>query len=78
MDLQLKGKTALVTGSTGGIGYGIALGLLREGTMVYVNGRSEQSVQSAIERLKNEVPGAAVEGIVANFAKVEDLPTAGG
>jgi NAD(P)-dependent dehydrogenase (short-subunit alcohol dehydrogenase family) len=73
MDLQLKGKTALVTGSTGGIGYGIALGLLREGTMVYVNGRSEQSVQSAIERLKNEVPGAAVEGIVANFAKVEEV-----
>lgn len=73
MDLQLKGKIALVTGSTGGIGYGIALGLLREGTTVYINGRSEQSIQSAIERLKKEVPEASVEGIVADFAKVDEV-----
>ncbi|WP_116788453.1 SDR family NAD(P)-dependent oxidoreductase [Flavobacterium psychrotrophum] len=73
MDLQLKGKTALVTGSTGGIGYGIALGLLREGTTVYVNGRSRESVNTAITKLKQEVPGALVEGFVADFAKVEEV-----
>ncbi|MEJ0007838.1 MAG: hypothetical protein WDM77_16095 [Steroidobacteraceae bacterium] len=38
MDLQLKGKTALITGSTGGIGYGIAKVLLAEGATVIING----------------------------------------
>ena len=38
MDLKLKGKQALVTGSTAGIGFAIALGLAREGAAVVVNG----------------------------------------
>lgn len=73
MDLQLKGKTAFVSGSTGGIGYAIALGLLREGTKVYINGRTEERVNATIEKLKNEVPDAFVEGIAADFAKVEEV-----
>lgn len=73
MDLQLKGKTALVTGSTGGIGYAIALGLLRESTKVYINGRSEEKVKIAIDKLKKEVPNAIVEGIVADFSKVDQV-----
>ncbi|MFZ0597243.1 MAG: SDR family oxidoreductase [Flavobacterium sp.] len=73
MDLQLKGKTAFVSGSTGGIGYAIALGLLREGTKVYINGRTEERVQATIEKLKKEVPDALVEGIAADFAKVEEV-----
>jgi FlaA1/EpsC-like NDP-sugar epimerase len=44
MDLQLAGKTALVTGSTGGIGYGIAKVLLHEGAQVIINGRTPESV----------------------------------
>ena len=40
MDLQLKGKLALVTGSTAGIGYAIARALAREGARVIVNGRN--------------------------------------
>ena len=44
MDLQLKGKTALITGSTGGIGYGIAKVLLNEGAQVIINGRTQASV----------------------------------
>ncbi len=40
MDLQLKDKTALVTGSTAGIGFAIAKGLLKEGAAVYINGRT--------------------------------------
>lgn len=73
MDLKLKEKTALVTGSTTGIGYAIALGLLKEGTKVYINGRSEDRVVKAVEKLKKEVPNASVEGIAADFAKVEEV-----
>lgn len=40
MVLQLKDKTALVTGSTAGIGLSIAKGLLKEGSIVYINGRT--------------------------------------
>ncbi|KUJ62711.1 oxidoreductase [Flavobacteriaceae bacterium CRH] len=73
MDLHLKGKIAFVSGSTGGIGYAIALGLLREGTKVYINGRTEERVNATIEKLKKEVPNALVEGIAADFAKVEEV-----
>lgn len=73
MDLQLKGKKALVTGSTGGIGYAIALGLLREGVAVYINGRTDDKINEAITRLKNEVPNAVVEGIAADFSKVSEV-----
>ena len=41
MDLQLRGKRALVTGSTAGIGFAIAEALAREGATVIVNGRSQ-------------------------------------
>ena len=41
MDFKLRGKRALVTGSTQGIGFAIALGLAREGAAVVVNGRGE-------------------------------------
>ena len=54
MDLGLKGKKALVTGSTSGIGYSIVKMLGQEGAIVYVNGRSEEHVNSAIEKLQKE------------------------
>lgn len=51
MDLQLSGKTALVTGSTKGIGLGIARALAREGAQVIVNGRSEASAKAAADQI---------------------------
>jgi NAD(P)-dependent dehydrogenase (short-subunit alcohol dehydrogenase family) len=51
MDLGLKGKKALVTGSTDGIGFAIAKGLAGEGATVYINGRAEQRVQEAIKKI---------------------------
>lgn len=64
MDIDLKGRSALVTGSTGGIGYAIARALGQLGATVAVNGRTAERVNAAIERLRDEVPGAGfVTGI---------------
>jgi NAD(P)-dependent dehydrogenase (short-subunit alcohol dehydrogenase family) len=51
MDLELKGKTALVSGSTAGIGRAIAAGLAAEGAAVIVNGRTEEAVQRTVKDL---------------------------
>jgi NAD(P)-dependent dehydrogenase (short-subunit alcohol dehydrogenase family) len=66
MNLDLRGRRALVTGSTSGIGFAIARGLAAEGAAVVVNGRSAEGVARASGRIRAEVPGASVEGIVAD------------
>ena len=58
MDIDLRGRTALVTGSTGGIGYACALELARLGARVAVNGRTRERVDAAIGRLAAEAAGA--------------------
>ena len=50
MDLQLSGKTALVTGSTSGIGLAIATTLAGEGAAVIVNGRTPERVNKALKQ----------------------------
>ena len=71
MDLELKDKLALVTGSTAGIGFAIAKALSSEGATTIVNGRSEKSVGDAIAAL-----GASAKGEVLGFAG--DLATSEG
>jgi NAD(P)-dependent dehydrogenase (short-subunit alcohol dehydrogenase family) len=76
MDLKLIGKTALVSGSTAGIGLAIAGGLAQEGATVYLNGRTEARVQRAVEHvqaLKEQVKQTqgTVEGIAADLGTVE-------
>jgi NAD(P)-dependent dehydrogenase (short-subunit alcohol dehydrogenase family) len=61
MNLQLEGKTALVTGSTAGIGLAIATSLAKEGARVIINGRTQQRVDAAIK-----LSGAA-EGVAADL-----------
>lgn len=73
MDLKLKHKTAFVSGSTDGIGFGIASKLLEEGVMVIINGRSEKSVSLALERLKEKYPEADIQGIAADFSVADDV-----
>ena len=66
MDLKLHGKSALVSGSTAGIGFAIALGLAQEGASVIINGRSEERVAEAIAKIKHSTPDANVSGVVAD------------
>jgi NAD(P)-dependent dehydrogenase (short-subunit alcohol dehydrogenase family) len=72
MDLGLKHKRALVTGSTAGIGYAAAEQLAREGATVVINGRTKARVEAALAQLRAAVPGGDVQGIAA------DLSTAAG
>jgi NAD(P)-dependent dehydrogenase (short-subunit alcohol dehydrogenase family) len=65
MDLQLKGKTALVTGSTAGIGLAIAAALAKEGAEVIVNGRTPKRVDQAIQS------AGATQGIAADLGTEE-------
>ena len=73
MDLELKGKRALVTGSTAGIGFAIAHGLAREGASVIVNGRTQKRVSEAVDEIRRKVPQAAVKGIAADLSRVEGI-----
>jgi NAD(P)-dependent dehydrogenase (short-subunit alcohol dehydrogenase family) len=76
LDLQLRGKTALITGSTGGIGYGIAKVLLAEGAQVIINGRTQQSVDKAAASLK-QATGKAPLGFAGDMSKAEDIARLG-
>jgi 3-oxoacyl-[acyl-carrier protein] reductase len=51
MDLQLKGKRALVFGSSAGIGYAVAESLKKEGALVYLNGRNQEKLSKACQAL---------------------------
>ncbi len=73
MDLQLKNKIAFVSGSTAGIGFAIAQSLLQEGAEVIINGRTQNSVDKAVEELKGLVTDAKVSGIPADFSKADDV-----
>ncbi|PAY05166.1 MULTISPECIES: SDR family NAD(P)-dependent oxidoreductase [Bradyrhizobium] len=68
MKIDLSGKTALVTGSTAGIGNAIAKGLAGTGAEVVVNGRSQAKVDAAIAAIAKAVPGAKVRGIAADVS----------
>jgi NAD(P)-dependent dehydrogenase (short-subunit alcohol dehydrogenase family) len=71
VELQLRNKQALVTGSTAGIGFAIARRLAQEGARVIVGGREQVRVAAACEALRSEIPGAKVEGIAADLAREE-------
>jgi NAD(P)-dependent dehydrogenase (short-subunit alcohol dehydrogenase family) len=68
MDLELNGKTALVTGSTAGIGLAIANTLAREGARVVVNGRLQSSVDAVVNDLRSKT-GGDVQGFAGDLAQ---------
>lgn len=68
MHIDLTGKTALVSGSTAGIGFAIAKGLALSGARVIVNGRSAERVDAAIENLRKDVAAALLLGFAGDLA----------
>jgi NAD(P)-dependent dehydrogenase (short-subunit alcohol dehydrogenase family) len=68
MNLQLNGKTALVTGSTAGIGFAIAKVLAEEGAQVIVNGRTDERVREAQRRIATEAPNSQIKGVSADLS----------
>jgi NAD(P)-dependent dehydrogenase (short-subunit alcohol dehydrogenase family) len=71
MHLDLSGRTALVTGSTQGIGEAIAVALARAGARTAVNGRRPDAVDEAVDRVRSQAPGADVVGVPADVATAE-------
>lgn len=75
MDLQLKGKTAFVAGSSRGLGYAISRSLLLEGCRVAINGRDPSKLKTSAEKLHTETGGEviAVPGDVAEPSASDNL-----
>ncbi len=75
MNIDLKGKTALVTGSTTGIGHAIAKGLAGAGASVVVNGRTQAKVDAAVAALAKALPDAKVRGVAADVSTAAGCKT---
>ncbi|MBB6019983.1 3-oxoacyl-[acyl-carrier protein] reductase [Paenibacillus sp. JGP012] len=67
MDMELKGKTALITGSTRGIGKGIAIELAREGVHVLINGRHDNEVEQTVLELQAMFPDTSPQRATADL-----------
>ena len=75
MNLKLANKTALVSGSTKGIGFAIANGLASEGTRVIVNGRSEKALAEAKAQIEQTMPDAKIESFADDLSTVAATET---
>lgn len=66
MDLGYDNRRCLITASTGGLGFAIARAMAREGATVVLNGRSAETIDRAMRRLRDEVPAAKLEAAIGN------------
>ncbi|MFE9360516.1 SDR family NAD(P)-dependent oxidoreductase [Streptomyces olivaceoviridis] len=74
MHIDLSGRTAIVTGSSQGIGFATALGLARTGARTVITGRDTARLEKALRRISDDVPGAAAVAV----AVAADLSTSEG
>ncbi|EOC1286946.1 SDR family oxidoreductase [Cronobacter muytjensii] len=75
MDLQLNGKTAIVTAATAGIGLAIARRLAQEGAAVTITGRDSHKLAAAVAAIEADAPAARVSGVLADVSTVEGVAT---
>ena len=68
MDLKLQDKSALISGSTKGIGFAIAALLAAEGARVIINGRTEAAVKEALDRIRRATPKAKLDGFAGDLS----------
>lgn len=73
MNLNLTGKTAFISGSTGGIGFAIAESLAAEGAQVIINGRSAERVDSAVTKLREAYPETRISGVAADLGTADGV-----
>ncbi|AJT42553.1 SDR family NAD(P)-dependent oxidoreductase [Psychromicrobium lacuslunae] len=76
MQIDLSGKTALVSGSTQGIGLAIATGLAKAGARVVVNGRRQESVSGAAQEIRDQLDGADIVELAVDIATEEGVARA--
>jgi len=75
MNIDLKGKKAIVTGSTAGIGRATAEGLARAGASVVVSGRGNARVDEAVREIRQNSSGSEVTGVAADLATAAGVET---
>jgi NAD(P)-dependent dehydrogenase (short-subunit alcohol dehydrogenase family) len=75
MDLGLRDKLAVVSGSTAGIGLAIAAALAAEGAKVVVNGRTKARVDAALKAIQERVRGADLGGVPADLGTAAGVET---
>src|SRR5277367_5917420 len=73
MNYQLDQKLCLVTGSTAGIGLAIATALAGEGAKVIINGRTDDRVAEAIDKIKKIHPKAMLEAFAGDFSDPDEI-----
>jgi len=71
MIFDFAGRTAVITGSSDGIGFACALAFARAGADVVVNGRSDASVDAALARLRSECPETRFTGVAADMGTAD-------
>lgn len=71
MHIDLSSRSAIVSGSTAGIGFAIAKGLAAAGAQVVVTGRTQARVDEALKAIVSDVPGARLTGVAADLGTAE-------